>query len=525
MASIRGVVDTNVTFPILFTASLLSQLKYLTTSQLSSLMIKINELNPDEIFNNHSELITIAAEKCGLAEQLHRLSQRLNVHQAKERATQWLQNGIFVLFTGNQQVLFCQGNREILDSSTAAVLNSHKIRSVTPTTCWLKVTTKLTESAIEKGVTIVSSLGMLTYEIVTFIANRHNSPMIIVLDGYLPGVLSSDLRKTFYDKFSNMFDLKNTLFISPFWPEITLPVRRERMAIRDYWVVALAKKLFVAEARIDGNIQKLASTALSEGRKVAVFRPLISDQNTKGNQKLLLAGAEAVIYSGTAQSKPSYSSGEETPPLSIVLSEYLFHSTRACPSPWPEQTLSGYIQSLVENDLDAGHMAFDTLCRILKEQLIRAGNRLVRGKTSVVSFTTCLPNELAKIRKWNPALIRWTFEPYGIGIKKSILGKMGAKPVIYAEEEKFSQLPPKQQFRFQLHQPPKTDWSLEKEWRLTGDVILSHLSPENMIIVVSSPHESTIIRTRFSLPVILANVSVQGIRKEKCKKKGLDCLE
>ncbi|MEW6097035.1 MAG: DNA-processing protein DprA [bacterium] len=399
-------------------------------------------------------------------------------------------------------MLFVQGNQKILNSSTAAVLNSRKVRAVTLAARWLQVTIKLTKQAIEKNLTIVSSLGMLTYEIVTFIAHRCNSKIIIVLDGYLPGVLSPDVQKAFYDKFSNMFDLNNTLFISPFWPELTLPVRRQRLTTRDYWVVALAKYLFVVEAKAEGNIQKLASESLSQGRKVTVFQPIKFDHNTKGNETLLLAGAEVQEVTCTQDSlegaklKPDV---EKTPlqqPL-VELSEYLFHYTRACPGPWPGQSLSEYIQSLVSGELDAKHTAFDTLCRILKEQLIRASNRLVRVKTPVVSFTACLPDELGKIRKWNPALIRWTFEPYAIGIRKGILKEMKAQPVIYASEDKFRQLPESEQFRFQIHQPPKTDWSLEKEWRVPGDVILSHISAQDIVIIVSTPQEAAIIHKEF----------------------------
>jgi hypothetical protein len=75
---------------------------------------------------------------------------------------------------------------------------------------------------------------MLTYEIVTFIVNKYNSKMIIVLDGYLPGVLSSDLQAAFYDKFNNMFNVENTLFISPFLPDVVLPAHNERLSGRDY---------------------------------------------------------------------------------------------------------------------------------------------------------------------------------------------------------------------------------------------------------------------------------------------------
>ncbi|MEW6620380.1 MAG: hypothetical protein AB1422_13770 [bacterium] len=493
----------NSSFPILFTLALFSQFKHLTATQVSSFLIKINKSN--NIFDDPYTWITEVSKRYGLS------AHRLNIHQAKEKAKQWLENGVFVLFIG-EQILFAQGNPEILNSSKAAVLNSHKLRAVTPTTRWLKVTIKLTQQVIAKKLTIVSSLGILTYEIVTFIAKQFHSPVIIVLDEYLPGVLTPDLQKAFYDKFSNMFGLEKTLFISPFLPEITLPSRKERLVTRDYWVVALAEYLFVAEACAQGNIQRLVAKSFSEKKKVTVFRPTRFDQNTKGNQNLLLSGAESLEVGSvidTPLQTVEVGSVTDTPLHTIELDmvkldEYLFHYTRACPGPWPGQSLSAYIQSLIAGESDAGHTAFDTLCRILKEKLIRASNRLIRGKTPVTSFTACLPNELIKIRKWNPALIRWTFEPYGIGIRRNILKKMAIKPVIYAPESKFKKLPATERFRFQLHHLSKSDWTSEKEWRIPGDVLLNQISPEDMVIVVFTLQEATIIRETFRLPVILA---------------------
>ncbi|MDI6794750.1 MAG: hypothetical protein QME81_18100 [bacterium] len=127
----------------------------------------------------------------------------------------------------------------------------------------------------------------------------------------------------------------------------------------------------------------------------------------------------------------------------------------------------------------------------------------------VVSFSACLPTHLADIRKWNPALIRWTFEPYAVAIRKATLEEMGALPVIYGSEAKFQKLSEIERFRFQLHAPPKTDWSPEKEWRIIEDIDLSHISPEDIIPVVSTEEEALSIQERFSLPVFNLSAPVE----------------
>jgi len=411
-------------------------------------------------------------------------------------------------------LLFCQGNKEIFHTVTACVLNSRKKRTIDYTTTWLEVTIKIMEQIIEEGYTVISSLGMLIYEVPTFIATIHNLPLIIVLDSYLPAYLPKLQQAVFYDKYSNIFNIEKSLFVSPFSPDVKLPGAKtnkaERLFIRDYWVVTLAKHIFIAEVRSGGNIEKLTTQALSNGKKVKVFGPKKFNTDTAGNEKLLAAGAEELTIDISNKAKESkilsIHSKEEFLEDSVVLDEYLFHYTRAYAGPWPTQPLSVYIQSLIVKDNGFAHTGFDTLCRILKEQRIRASNKLIRDKISVVSFTACLPSELYDIRRWNPGLIRWTFEPYGIGIKTKALAKLSVKPVIYAAKDEFYRLPVEERYRFQLHLPPKIDWSKEKEYRIIGDIDLNNFSTQDIMIIVANKNEAAIIRQEFALPVIIAKI-------------------
>ncbi|MEW5768591.1 MAG: hypothetical protein AB1797_13445 [bacterium] len=400
----------------------------------------------------------------------------------------------------------------LLNSPTVAILNSRKPRRVSPSDRWISTTIALTEEAVRRGLTIVSSLGMLTYDLVTFMATRLGSPTIIVLDSLLPDLLPPDKQAEFQEKFAGLFDPEKTTFVSPFQPERKIPNRSGRTLERDRRVVSLACRVWVGEIRAGGNMEKLARTALKKGRRVQVFCPSVFDKFTSGNQALLSLGAEEIKPGNLVmrQSPCQLNKPQRCPAAANTLligppfrlSEYLFHYTRSCYGPWPGQSWADYIGSLVAGDTGAAHTGFDTLCRILSERLIRASHRLVRGNVPVVSFSACLPTHLANIRKWNPALIRWTFEPYAVAIRKATLDEMGALPVIYGPEAKFQQLLEIERVRFQLHAPPKTDWSSEKEWRITGDIDLSHLSPEDLLVVVSTEHEALSIQEKFSLPVI-----------------------
>jgi hypothetical protein len=104
------------------------------------------------------------------------------------------------------------------------------------------------------------------------------------------------------------------------------------------------------------------------------------------------------------------------------------------------------------------------------------------GNQGVVSWTSRPPQELDAIRHWNTALIRWTFEPYGLAVKRSVLRRLGASPAIYAASEVYENLPQRERFRFQVHDPPRCSWKNEREWRLPGDLKLSDLAPDDAFL-------------------------------------------
>jgi hypothetical protein len=102
----------------------------------------------------------------------------------------------------------------------------------------------------------------------------------------------------------------------------------------------------------------------------------------------------------------------------------------------------------------------------------------------VISWSARPPRELDAIRRWNAALIRWTFEPYGLAVKRSVLRRMGAEPAIYATAAVYGRLPQQARFRFQRHDPPRCSWKSEREWRLPQDLHLRDLAPGEAFLFV-----------------------------------------
>jgi hypothetical protein len=158
---------------------------------------------------------------------------------------------------------------------------------------------------------------------------------------------------------------------------------------------------------------------------------------------------------------------------------------------------------LLDGDEDAEHSGFHTLMRILDERLIRASAKLTRGSSHLVSFTECLPAELRKLILWRKGLIRWTFEPYGVAIAKDCLVELGAKHVIYGDEKRYADLSEQEQFLFQLQMDSGTDWSVEKEWRISGNVRLDKIPPGDILVIVSSLQEARTVASRTGYNVTL----------------------
>ncbi len=311
----------------------------------------------------------------------------------------------------------CRGDRRMLDLPRACVLNSRKPRSVTPDDCWLKATRACVEAAAADGYALVSSVGNLAYNWVSFLAAKNKLPLILALDSPLPLEAEEDIPAL--REFSGLFDPRRTLIVSPFTHDST-PRKKLGGPIRDACVASMSHALWAAEIRSGGIMEKILTEAADAGRRVIVFRPDRYDSRTAGNKRLL--DSKAVPFAPFLKSPaPLASSSSAGPMMSADALEdgaYLFHFTRSCPGPWPGQSWREYLTSLDRGEPGAAHRVLDTLLRIVREGRIRGGSRLIRGRDPMVSLTARAPQEMAELASWNRSLIRWSFEPYGIAIHR-----------------------------------------------------------------------------------------------------------
>ena len=415
---------------------------------------------------------------------------------AREQARRWVEDGRWVAVWGDDhppsdgapacpQVLFGKGTIET-DQRWAAVFNSRKPKLVSPGAEWLQMLRTVLGIITTHELGLASSLGTASYDLVTAGAELAGARLLLLVPQLL-------------EKIGQAGDSR--LSLSTSYPVVALTCltrvvscpKATRMVCRDRLLAFIADLHCLLDLRPGGNLQSILERQQQERPRLQLRLRLEDLKPGKVAERLLGSscsrrGGESsgenpgVTQGSQAKAQRLSHSGRLLEPGAIQWGEYLYHYTRSCPGAWPGQSYRSYLESLLQDEPLAEHSALSALVRIVAEGCIRAGCRVVRGDHKVVSWTSRPPQELSAIRHWNAALIRWTFEPYGLAVKRAVLRSLGAKPAIYAAAAVYRNLPQEERFRFQLHDPPRCSWKNEHEWRLPHDLKLAELTSDEAFL-------------------------------------------
>jgi hypothetical protein len=406
------------------------------------------------------------------------------------------------------QVLFGQGIIEP-DQFWAAFFNSRKPKVISPRAEWLQALRSLLPFMCAHHPGFASSLGTNTYDLVTVGAEQLGSRLLLMLPTPL-----KDLGES---KYSRMLDEASFsgLVMTCATEAVNCP-KAMRLVCRDRLLAFISDLHCILELRPGGNLLKIIKKHQSEQSRLQwIYRPESCNAGKGGNLEMMQGFPQpATSFSRTDLGIPAASCGKGkglqhslrvVDESEIEWQDYLYHYTRSCPGPWPNQSYRAYLLSLLHNEPLAEHTALAALVRILVEGCIRASSKIVRGDQAVVSWTSRPPPDLNAIRRWNPALIRWTFEPYGIAVKQKVLRRLGAKPAIYAPSAVYEELPREERFRFQLHDPPHCSWKNEREWRLPHDFELTRLTPDEAFAFVPMVNDLETLKEEIgsALPIVV----------------------
>jgi hypothetical protein len=364
------------------------------------------------------------------------------------------------------------GNLKDLPTPHNAIVNSRQHRNPHADDSWLSASINALENAIASQSTIISSVGMTTWEWIVWNTNRLGGYQIIVI----PRGKVSD----FSDRVVNIIqefnlDENKTVFLMPCFAGHS-PRKRITYPERDRWVMALSHRILPISVRPSGILSKL----LNEPAVVSHIVPSFQTQPaTKSAPDFKLRNLLTKDILAAAIEKLT----------TISEWDYLTHWTRRCHGPWQGERKADYYHDLFQAKAGDPRDGLCTLKRILKEGRIRSSGKLIKGGNPMVSLTATSPHQLLDIIRWRPGFVRWNFEPYGISIKKQKLKSLGARPVTYGTLEQYEGLSETEKLFFQSIESKGKDWSIEEEWRLPGDLDLSKLHSEDAIIWVMNSRE------------------------------------
>jgi len=358
------------------------------------------------------------------------------------------------------------GAIELLKEPRGAIFNSRQGKTPDSGAQWLRFTSEVVKLLTEHKAAIISSLGMTTWEVVTYLTGALEGNLIILLPDIEPEAQPKMARSVIEDF---ALDKAKVLFIFP--DRETQPEKNYlKLPKKDFWIASMADRIYPVSVRPGGNHTRILELFnIIPGRVSQKFR---------------------IDYE-----KPTGSGfhPEQLPPLVKREEkdwEYLTHWTRTSIEPWLKESKAEFYRSMFDRTTGYSHDGYNTLCRILQDKTIFASDKLIRGGYKTVSLTEAPVWDILQQIHWRSPLQRWTFEPYGIAIRKEKMAEAGVKKVLYGLDYQYRFCLEEDKPYFQAYDLEGYDWRKEREWRYVGDLNLDQFEPEDTFVIVKTFDEA-----------------------------------
>jgi len=293
---------------------------------------------------------------------------------------------------------------------------------------------------------------------------------------------------------------------------------------RDRATVALSDRLVALHVRPRGHLDHLLRARLREPAfpAASIYLALGSELVRKelADQLMELGAVGWFVFDAAGQSDdaapppwPEARTADRRPAPVISLEDlpdwpFLTHCTRRRHGPWPNEDENEFLDDLILDRAGADHSALAALWRIVRSRRLIASSDMVRGDTSVVSFTAVPLPEIHQLHAFRSHLGRWDFEPYGMCIRRDWLERRSARPVVYCDEHAWSDLAVEDRPFFQKKDSRTPsgrliDWTIEREWRYIGDVPLDEIPEDAALLFVPSESEAEQLAAISRWPVVV----------------------
>lgn len=363
--------------------------------------------------------------------------------------------------------MIVQGNKDLLGDKLAVVLNSSQSKTPCGNDSWVAATSMAVADLVESSHTIITSIGLITWELVTYLVAKNNGNQIVV-SPYCDDENGKIIFQTTVDEFGLDDDRSAMVFIAP---ETNLRKPKTTWLKRDKAAITLANVLVPISIRPGGKLENLLTT-LGDDREIL---PKYQIEYKKPIVRPPHYAREAILC--------NYESWD-----------YITHWTRTQHGPWPGQTKRDFYRQLIESENEYPNSSFNTLRNIAEEGIIRASSKKIRDALEVVGFTESDPLKVLSQMRWLPKRINWNFEPYGVAIHKKAASNIGIRPVLYGYSDDYERLANPDKPYFQSRGQKDVDWSMEREWRHIGDLDLSKIPPEDLTFLIWRKGEADLLR-------------------------------
>ncbi len=363
--------------------------------------------------------------------------------------------------------MIVQGNRDLLNGKLAVILNSSQSKTPCGNDSWVAATSMAVAEHVESGYTIITSIGLITWELAVYLVSKNDGSQILVSPHCDDENGKIIFQKTI-DDFGLDIDRTAMVFVAP-EPDSRKP--KATWLKRDKAAITLANLLVPVSIRPGGKLENLLKTP--------------------GNEQEISTKYQ-IEYKKPIVRPPRYEN--ESISFKHENWDYITHWTRTHHGPWPGQTKRDFYSQLIKSRDVYPSSAFNVLMNIAEGGTIRASSKKIRDGLEVVGFTESTPREILSQMRWLPKRVNWNFEPYGIAIRKKAASKIGIKPVIYGYPDDYERLPKSDKPYFQNRGQKDVDWSIEREWRHSGDLDLSKIPPEDLTFLIWRKEEIDLMR-------------------------------
>jgi len=359
------------------------------------------------------------------------------------------------------------------------ILNSAHSKYPRGSDDWVRATVEAVRRLRSSGETMLCSTDPSPWDLATYLAGNlgMNVKLIVKSGGNEAGVREFE---SLLDEFALDGRRTTPLYLGSTGSARTKAVWR----VRDRYAFESARVVYPISIRPGGRLEALLG---EYGNRVEVRGDFRIDWKT-----------------GEHREPYDFSESTVNP---LPRGNWLVHWTRASQGAWPGEKAWEFWHDLLARPHTYVRSALDTLVRILSERRIRGTSRRFPGKRRAVSLTSLDAGGAIALMRWRKRFVRYTFEPYGIGIRRNVLEDMGARRVRY--EKPAGDVPDTERL---FVQSPGTrgDWSREREWRMHGDIPLDEMNPGDFIAVVPDGDAAEALRSRskgdFPIHVLFGNV-------------------